>query len=342
MKAPKLDNVRRILVCQLRQIGDVLLATPSIELLHRRFPQAEIDVLTEIKCAPVLENNPHIHAIRRLDKSRFSTWLHELPWYWDLARDGYDLLVDFQQLPRCRWVAAFSDAPVRLTYTPRWWKRWMYTHYTDPLPGYAARTKASILRPLGIEWHNEMPRLWLRPEEKDDAAQKLAQAGLTPAQRLITVDATHKDPERRWPARQYAELIAALSHCEPDLRFLLLYGPGEKPQTDAVREASPDPSVFITPPPTTSLRVVASYISQAALHIGNCSAPRHMAVALGVPSVIFSCSSGPEWACPLPQHVDISDPPGESCRLASEPERYRLVMHACDAVLEQLRHCGKR
>jgi len=122
-KTLNLNAVRRILVCQLRQIGDVLLATPSIELLRRRFPQAEIDVFTEIKCAPMLENNPHVHSIRRLDKSRFPTFAHELPWYWKLARDRYDLLVDFQQLPRCRWVAAFSDAPIRLTYTPSWWKR---------------------------------------------------------------------------------------------------------------------------------------------------------------------------------------------------------------------------
>ena len=41
---------KRILVCQLRQIGDVVLATPSIELLKRRYPDAEIHLLTENKC----------------------------------------------------------------------------------------------------------------------------------------------------------------------------------------------------------------------------------------------------------------------------------------------------
>ena len=45
---------KRILVCQLRQIGDVVLATPSIELLKRRYPDAEIHLLTEKKCAPLL------------------------------------------------------------------------------------------------------------------------------------------------------------------------------------------------------------------------------------------------------------------------------------------------
>lgn len=59
---------KRILVCQLRQIGDVVLATPSIELLKRRYPDAEIHLLTEKKCAPLLEHNPHLGKVWALDK----------------------------------------------------------------------------------------------------------------------------------------------------------------------------------------------------------------------------------------------------------------------------------
>ncbi|MDR2604424.1 MAG: hypothetical protein LBC55_03610 [Desulfovibrio sp.] len=44
---PAPESVRRVLVCQLRQIGDVLLATPAAELLARHYPQAEIHMFTE-------------------------------------------------------------------------------------------------------------------------------------------------------------------------------------------------------------------------------------------------------------------------------------------------------
>lgn len=37
----------RILVCQLRQIGDVILSTPCLELLKRRYPESELHVFTE-------------------------------------------------------------------------------------------------------------------------------------------------------------------------------------------------------------------------------------------------------------------------------------------------------
>ena len=124
---------QRILVCQLRQIGDVVLATPSIELLKRRYPDAEIHLLTEKKCAPLLEHNPHLGKVWELDKKLLSSLPQEIAWYWHVARTGYDLVVDFQQLPRCRWVVAFSGAPVRLSYTPPWYTRLLYTHSADML-----------------------------------------------------------------------------------------------------------------------------------------------------------------------------------------------------------------
>ena len=37
---------KRILVCQQRQLGDVLLTTPVFYLLKQRFPQAEIRKFT--------------------------------------------------------------------------------------------------------------------------------------------------------------------------------------------------------------------------------------------------------------------------------------------------------
>lgn len=59
---------RKILICQLRQIGDVILMTPLLELLKKRYPRSEIHVLTEKKCAPVLEHNPYLDRVWPVDK----------------------------------------------------------------------------------------------------------------------------------------------------------------------------------------------------------------------------------------------------------------------------------
>ncbi len=103
---------RKILICQLRQIGDVILMTPLPELLKKRFPDSEIHVLTEKKCVPVLEHNPHIDRIWPIDKDKLSSLWKEVVYYRLVAAQNFDLVVDLQQMPRCRWVVFFSKAPV--------------------------------------------------------------------------------------------------------------------------------------------------------------------------------------------------------------------------------------
>lgn len=230
---------KRILVCQLRQIGDVVLATPSIELLKRRYPDAEIHLLTEKKCAPLLEHNPHLGKVWALDKKVLSSLPQEIAWYWHVARTGYDLVVDFQQLPRCRWVVAFSGAPVRLSYTPPWYTRLLYTHSSDMLDGYSAMSKASVLRPLGIEWNGERPRVYLTDEEHAFARTLLAQAGLQPEQRLITLDPTHRQPTRRWPLAHYAGWSACLLSATPPCASCLSGGRARKPKFRSCPASAP-------------------------------------------------------------------------------------------------------
>ncbi len=313
----------RILVCQQRQIGDLLLATPALELLRGRFPRAAIHVLTESRCAPVLTNNPHIDHIWSLDKASLPTFRHEAAWYKNAARQGYDLIVNFQPtLPRLHWVVFFSKARVRLAGPVPWYLRPLYTHIADwPDEGepyeeqyqeapceavYAAEAKARVLSQLGIHWRGERPRLYLTRDERLRAASYLEGLGLRSHQTMVTIAPAHKRATRQWPLRHYAQMIALLAgmgeRAGMDLRFLPVWGPGE---TGTIRELVSRvegydgvPDRLIIPDKLLSLREMAACIGQAGLHIGNCSAPRHIAVAVDTPTCIAHGATGPEWICP--------------------------------------------
>lgn len=297
----------RILVCQLRQIGDVLLATPSIELLKRRYPQSEIHVLTEQKCAPILEKNPYVNRIWRLDKHSFTSFWDELRWYWQVASTHFDLVIDFQQLPRCRWVVAFSGARVRLSFTPPWYNRLLYTHSIKTLDGYAAMSKASVLIPLGIHYTTERPKLYLSNQEKSNAASLLYSLGLREGNKLLTLDPTHRRITRRWALASYAKTLQLLVEQDKSWRFLPLWGPGEEHDIQnlyvlckSIKEH------LLIPRKMLSLREMAACIATAKLHLGNCSAPRHIAVAVDTPSCIIRGSTSESWTYPSPKHMSIA------------------------------------
>jgi heptosyltransferase-2/heptosyltransferase-3 len=304
---------RRILVCQLRQIGDVLLTTPSIRLLKERFPDAELDVFTEKRCAAVLEHNPHIRTVWTVDQKRLPTFWHELRFYARIARENYDLVVDFQQLPRCRFMTLMSRARVRLSYPPPWYNRLLYTHAAAPTYGYAAKFKASILAPLGIDWDGLPPEIFLSEAETTWARNYLADLDIAPGT-CVTLDPTHRRSTRLWPARHYGAMIARVHARRPDLRFLILYGPGERDMAAEVLAHCPTPRACVLPDAVIGLRQMAAVQSLARLHVGNCSAPRHFAVAVGCPTLTVLGATGGGWRFPSPAHEDIfEDLPCRPC-----------------------------
>jgi len=320
-------KVRRILVCQLRQLGDVLLATPAIHLLKQRFPQAEIDLYTEKKALAMVENNPDIARVWAVDRKAHKNLLAQMGFYWRVAREGYDLVVDFQQLPRIRWVVALarlfkgpSGRQLRLSYTPPWYNRWLYTHWCAPVGGYAAMTKASVLAPLGVAWQGEAPRLYLSAEEKARAAALLAEHGVQDGDILVTVDPSHRRITRQWPAEHFGELIRLAVEREPRLKFLVFYGPGEEPVARAVVEAAGTSACMATRS-MLSLRDMAACIERASLHLGNCSAPRHMAVAVDTPTLTVLGSTSAAWTFPGPGHQALAKGlPCQPCNENSCPE----------------------
>ena len=297
-------NPKRILVCQLRQIGDVVISTASIELLHKRYPDAEIHLLTEQKCAPLVRNNPAISKIWEIDRK--AGLLKSLLFYYRAGANKYDLVVDFQRLPRCRWTLLFSRAPIKLCGPGKWYHKFFYSHFGGrPKGGYAGSMKASVLEPLGIEWNHQKPKVYVTEAEREWATGYLRSQGLEPGMTLVTVDPTHRRKTRCWLQGHYAELLRRAAAERPDLRFYLLYGPGERKVVDAIIQASGVQDRIILPPADREpdLREMAAVVEQAALHFGNCSAPRHVAVALDVPTLTIIGSNGPTaWTFPSEEH----------------------------------------
>lgn len=297
---------KRILVCQQRQIGDVLLSTPVFQLLKQRFPEAELHLFTEAKCEPLLRHNPFIDKFHLVEKKGF---LGELAFYRKVAKHGFDMVLNLQNLPRCRMMTLLSGAPVRLSMKTGSWRDWIYTHTAEEKPGYASESKVSLLAPLGIEWKGEAPGIFFTDEERAKARAILSSCGFADGQKLIVIDSTHRRQSKRWHAERYAELIRLLSEHDASMAFLLLRGPGEDDDIANLRrlclKLGVEESRLLVPVPLPNIRLSAACIAEAALIVGNCSSPRHMAAAVGTPSVVIPGASGTAWRYPSPLHEEL-------------------------------------
>ena len=92
-----------ILLVRPRLIGDVILTTPSIQALRRRFPDAKLLYLVEALAAPIVANNPHINETFVIRHRRgWRRWLEDLR----LARELRSRHIDVALLP---WWHLGSD-----------------------------------------------------------------------------------------------------------------------------------------------------------------------------------------------------------------------------------------
>jgi ADP-heptose:LPS heptosyltransferase len=287
-----------VLVVQLRQIGDVVLTTPIPHLLKEALPGCRVTFLTERPSDQLLQHNPYIDEVVINDRN--GSVRDSLRLGWSLRRRGFDAVLDFMGNPRSAVLSFLSGARVRISY-PAAGRGLLYTHRVPTGFGYAVEIKKRLLGPLGIA------DAWDRPEVFLTAAEELQgrahrQRLVLEGRRLVTVDPAHRRSTRRWPAGHYSALCRSLS-TQLSAVPLVLWGPGEEELARQVVAGS-DGRARLAPP--TRLREMAALIKAADLHVGNCSAPRHIAVAVGTPTYTILGSTSPGWTHPAPEHNETA------------------------------------
>ncbi|MBD3307382.1 hypothetical protein GF339_13170 [candidate division KSB3 bacterium] len=295
-------RAENILVIHLRQVGDVLLTTPAVKALREAYPRSRISYLTETGPATLLQGNPHLDRIITR-KRRQGIW-HDLRLAWELRQARYDLVVDFFCNPRTAWMAFFTGAPQRLAaYHAS--RAWWYTH-TPKLEngiGYAAEDKLALLRTIGIDGKLVPPVIQLAADAQTYIEQWFRQqrirSGGNSVTPIITIDPTSRRPARRWIPERYTHLADRLVE-RYAATVIFLWGPGEYDVVAPLAQQGKHPHLLACP---TDLMQLAALIARSDLHIGNCSAPSHIAVAVGTPSLTVIGPTRPaNWTYPSPMH----------------------------------------
>jgi ADP-heptose:LPS heptosyltransferase len=290
--------MERVLLIQLRQLGDVLLTTPLAHILKSELPEMRVYFLTESPCHQLLAHNPHIDEVivtRRND----GVW-QTLRTIWRLRRMRFDAVLDLMANPRSAQLTFGSGAPLRISH-PKKGRGRLYTHQVKPTHGYSVIYKKGLLEPLGITSDWLRPEIFLTQMEREWGHRLRHELQTHPSQRVVTIDPTHRRATRRWPAERFGALCRQIAE-RLDILPVVLWGPDELPVAESVAKAS-NGRAKIAPP--TDLRQSAALIAAADAHIGNCSAPRHIAVAVETPSFTVLGSTGYGWAYPSEMHKNV-------------------------------------
>lgn len=330
----------KILIIQLRRIGDVIVTTPVIDVLRRQFPAARLEFLVEPAAAPLLDHYPGLDERLVFEKSKFWFWLREL------RRRRYDWVLDFMNNPRTAQLAWATGAPVRVGFVVPFWSL-VYTHRVARPTGdiYAVQNKFSLLHRLGIPTPSAtLPHLKVKDAEFDALRDFWTAADLGNVSERVAVMPKHRHEIRQWPAAKFTETIRRLL-LNPNRSVILVGGGDERSYLEAVaREFSSRVSIL----PAGELHRAAAVLSRCHVAVTNDSGLMHLAVSVGTPTVtIYGPTSPGSWnPRQLPHRYVQADglaclvcnrdrcPFGHECMEWVSPER---VVQETEAVLASVR-----
>ncbi len=268
-------------------LGDVVMATPALRALRARYPHAHITWTGRSGCCSVLEGLPHADQIvplsarpGPLDMLRLARALPARP----------DLGIAFPHSARAALALLAVGCRVRLGYD-RGGRSKLLTHAVPPhresgriAPIYMAREYLDLLAPLGVADDDAGLELHADPALVRELRGRMAPSrpvvGLAPGAAFGI--------SKRWLPERFAEVADRLTQ-ECGAQCLLFTGPGEEETRNAVRRAAKQPLLDPQEGAPSVARLMAG-IAACDLLIGNDSAPRHMAIAFGIPVI---CVMGP-------------------------------------------------
>ncbi len=312
---PENINPSRILVIQLRQIGDVLLCTPAVRALRKRFPDAHLAFLADKVPSRVLEENPDLDEVIVRDAAKGK--LAPVRTIREVRQKNFDLVIDFLANPRTTMISMLSGAKLTLSYANTRRARF-YKITAEPEGVFSAQQKLSLLRVLGCETDDlalEMP-VPRRAEEKIESWFQNTDALKRP---LVCLDPFSKWPVLEYPPAHHLEL-ASLMRERWGATIIICWGPGRK--EDADKMAEEETSLYIAPP--TDLMEAAALYKKADLWVGNDGGARHLAASQGTPTFAVFGPTGHEWTPAGDIHQSVAMD-GISCRPCNK--RYCPEVH---------------
>ena len=281
----------KILLIQLRRLGDLILTTPAISALREQLPGAQIALAVSHECQSLL---PAIHGLQKTFLTKRG--LRDLPTWVEIRRAGFDCVVDFTRNDRSAWLTFLSGARRRIVSDRLKIKSEFRARFYNEFVGCAMKQMhtadyyLALLQPLGISVGANDPVLAL-----PSAAQQRASS--------IIADHIHHQPfavfhpgsarmEKFWEPERWTKIIEFAANALG--LFPVLSGGGnelERPHLAAIREKLHISVLDLSA--QLDLLTLAALLEHARLLVTVDSAPMHLASATGTSQVILFGPTNP-------------------------------------------------
>jgi ADP-heptose:LPS heptosyltransferase len=254
----------RFLVIRFSSIGDIVLTTPVLRLLKKKFPDCNIHFLTKKQFVSVVEKNPNIEHVHVL-KDSFSETLSEL------KKFNFERVIDLHNNIRSARVKKAIKAKSK-TFNKLNYKKWLLVNFKiNKLPNvHIVDRYIETIADLGIE--NDNAGLDFFVDNKNLVIKEKLTPEIKKGYIALVTGAAHYTKQLN--DEKLIELCNLLKH-----PIVLIGGSEEKVKGEYVKNSSSNPHIF-NAAGITNLNESAFLINEAKIVISPDTGMMHIASAL--------------------------------------------------------------
>ena len=285
-------SVKRVLVVRHDRLGDMILTTPVFDLLAQLAPRVEIDVLASPRSAELVRGDDRVRIVFEDDGTWWGLWRLR-PHLRERQYDAVFSLIPGRSI-REGWTAAVASRAH--THRVSTWRPKRYHGFFTRvvrLPHsltavHVSRQMSYVVRGGFGQAGGDVAaasalaapiRLAIPAAARAEAEGWLAARAIGA---FVAVNLASAAPARSWTTTECTRLLPMLLARHPELSFVLVPGPADVADAEAVRSATVSPRVLVFDA-GAPLLTVAALVSRAALLITPDTMTLHLAVATGRP-----------------------------------------------------------
>ncbi len=272
-----LQKVKKILIIRLSSLGDILLTTPLIRSIKKRYPDINIDFILREEYEDLLIQNPNINKLYKYDESK----LEKQILFNSIIAQNYELVIDLQNNFRTRELTRILKCPLF---------KLKKRHLDKFLLVYFKINKLKDAPPISVRYANAFDMFELdnygldfktdnQPNEQLQTDEKFV--GMCPGARHYT---------KRWPSGYYIELGKLLESNK--YKVVLFGGKDDQELCDEIAKELSNPLNLCN---ENDVMQTAANMMMCQVVYCNDSGLMHLATAVNIPVIAFYGSTVKEF-----------------------------------------------
>jgi ADP-heptose:LPS heptosyltransferase len=275
----------KILLINIKYLGDLIISTPGVNALRKAQPEAEIVFLLRKGFEDVLKGNPNIDKIIAFDpslkgNSGFKKIIAGIKFIKKIRDEKFDVVIVLHPGDRTAFWAWFSGAKTRIA---------PYKQSFGSL--FNKRVKVSEDSISYLDYYNQIISSFIgkfdSPETEFFIADNveiwadnfLKENGINGVEKIIGIHPGASEPTKIWPSAKFIELIRKLINNK--IQILLIEGPQDKLICEEIKSAFTNDELKYFR--SEKISQTAALIKKCNLFITHDTGTRHLSVAVKTP-----------------------------------------------------------